>query len=125
MNLGSIDSLAYLYPEGILILAIVGIFLADLVTKDKEWLGTVALVGATLALVFTSGLSFFGHRFIAGLQGWGEGWLFHRMVVLDNFAIFFKVVLALSVVGALWMSLGPKEVPGPNQRGYCGSVLGR
>ena len=106
MNLGSVDSLAYFYPEGILILTILVIFVADLVVKDKEQLGYIALVGATLALVFTSGLSFFGHRFIAGLQGWGEGWLFHRMVVLDNFAIFFKVVLALSVVGALWMSLG-------------------
>src|SRR5205823_13109524 len=84
MNLGSIDSLAYFYPEGILILTILVIFVADLVVKDKEQLGYIALVGATLALVFTSGLSFFGHRFIAGLQGWGEGWLFHRMVVLDN-----------------------------------------
>ena len=124
MNLGSVDSLAYFYPEGILILTILVIFVADLVVKDKEQLGYIALVGATLALVFTSGLSFFGHRFIAGLQGWGEGWLFHRMVVLDNFAIFFKVVLALSVVGALWMSLGSKEVQGPNQGEYYGILLG-
>jgi len=124
MNLGSVDSLAYFYPEGILILTILVIFVADLVVKDKEQLGYIALVGATLALVFTSGLSFFGHRVIAGLQGWGEGWLFHRMVVLDNFAIFFKVVLALSVVGALWMSLGSKEVQGPNQGEYYGILLG-
>src|SRR5437762_1121904 len=110
MNLGSIDSLAYLYPEGILILAIVGIFVADLVTKDKEWLGTVALIGAALALVFTSGLSFFGYRFIAVLQGWGEGWLFHRMMILDNFAIFFKVLLSLAALSAVWMSLGSNEV---------------
>ena len=123
MNLGSIDSLTYLYPEGILILAIVGIFLADLVTKDKEWLGTVALIGAALALVFTSGLSFFGYRFIAGLQGWGEGWLFHRMMILDNFAIFFKVLLSLAVLSAVWMSLGSNEVKGPNQGEYYAILL--
>ena len=79
MNLGSIESIPYLYPEGILILAIIVIIVADLFVKDKERLGNVALIGATLALVFTSGLSFFGFRLIAGLPGAGEGWLFHQM----------------------------------------------
>jgi len=123
MNLGSVDSLAYIHPEGVLVVTILVIFVADLLVRDKERLGNVALIGATLALVFTSGLSLFGHRFIAGLQGWGEGWLFHRMMVLDNFAIFFKVVLALSAVGAVWMSLGSKEVNGPNQGEYYGILL--
>jgi len=68
MNLGSVDSLVYLYPEGILSLTIVVIFIADLLVKDKEQLGNIALIGAALALVFTSGLSFFGHRLISGLQ---------------------------------------------------------
>ncbi len=125
MSLGSVDSLAYLYPEGILSLTILVIFLADLFVKDKEQLGNVALVGVTLALVFTSGLSFFGHRLLAGLQCGSDGcWLFHRMIVLDNFAIFFKVVLALSGVGAVWMSLGSNEVKGPNQGEYYGILLG-
>ena len=94
MSLGSVDSLAYLYPEGILSLTILVIFLADLLVKDKEQLGNVALIGVTLALVFTSGLSFFGHRLLAGLQCGSDGcWLFHRMIVLDNFAIFFKCLI--------------------------------
>ena len=123
MNLGSIDSLAYLYPEGILVLAIITIFIADLFVSDKERLGNIALLGAALALVFTSGISFFGVRFIAGLQGAGEGWLFHRMIALDSFAIFFKVILSLSMVGAVWMSLGSKEIRGPNQGEYYGILL--
>ena len=125
MSLGSVDSLAYFYPEGVLSLTIVVIFIADLLVKDKEQLGNVALIGVTLALVFTSGLSFFGHRLLAGLQCGSDGcWLFHRMMVLDNFAIFFKVVLALSGVGAVWMSLGSNEVKGPNQGEYYGILLG-
>ncbi len=125
MSLVSVDSLAYLYPEGILSLTILVIFLADLFVKDKEQLGNVALIGVTLALVFTSGLSFFGHRLLSGLQCGSDGcWLFHRMIVLDNFAIFFKVVLALSGVGAVWMSLGSNEVKGPNQGEYYGILLG-
>jgi len=123
MNLGSIDSLAYLYPEGILVLAIVTIFIVDLFVSDKERLGNIALLGAALALVFTSGISFFGIRFIAGLQGAGEGWLFHRMIALDSFAIFFKVILSLSMVGVVWMSLGSKEISGPNQGEYYGILL--
>jgi NADH-quinone oxidoreductase subunit N len=125
MSLGSVESLAYLYPEGILSLTIVAIFLFDLLVEDKEQLGNLALIGVTLALVFTSGLSFFDWRPIAGL-GCGSGgcWLFHRMMVVDNFAVFFKVLLALSAVGAVWMSLGSNEVRGPNQGEYYGILLG-
>jgi NADH-quinone oxidoreductase subunit N len=125
MSLGSVESLAYFYPEGILALTIVVIFIADLLVEDKEQLGNLALIGVTLALVFTSGLSFFGWQPIAGL-GCGSGgcWLFHRMMVVDNFAVFFKVLLALSAVGAVWMSLGSNEVRGPNQGEYYGILLG-
>lgn len=124
MNLGSVESLAYIYPEVILVLSILAIFLADLFVREKEQLGYLALVGATLALVFTSGISVFGYRLIGGLQGWGEGWLFHRMIVIDNFAVFFKVILSLSALGAIWMSLGSSEIKGPNQGEYYGILLG-
>lgn len=119
MNLGSVDSLAYLYPEGILTITLIVIFVADLLVKKKEHLGNLALLGVALALVFTLGLT----RLVGGLQGAGEGWLFHRMIVLDNFAIFFKVLLALSAFGAVWMSLGSKEVKGPNQGEYYAILL--
>lgn len=123
MNLGSIESLPYFYPEGMIIVTIIAIFLADLFVEDKERLGNLALIGATFALVFTSGLSFFGFRFVAGLPGAGEGWLFHRMVAIDNFAIFFKVILSLSAVGAIWMSLSSKEIEGSDQGEYYAILL--
>lgn len=124
MSLGSVESLAYIYPEGVLVLSILVIFVVDLFVKEKEQLGYIALVGATFALVLTSGLSLFGYQLITGLQGWGEGWLFHRMMVIDNFAIFFKIILSLSAVGAIWMSLGSAEIKGPNQGEYYGILLG-
>jgi len=123
MNLGSIESLPYFYPEGILVLAILVIFVADLFVEEKERLGNIALIGVTLALVFTSGLSIFGFRLIAGLPGAGEGWLFHRMVAIDNFAIFFKVVLSLSAVGAIWMSLSSREIRDSDQGEYYAILL--
>jgi NADH-quinone oxidoreductase subunit N len=112
MNLGSIESLGYFYPEGILILTIIVVFVADLFVHDKERLGDIALLGAALAF-FTS----------AQLSGWGEGWLFHRLIVLDNFAVFFKLLLSLATLGAVWMSLGSNEVKGPNQGEYYGLLL--
>ena len=123
MNLGSVESLAYLYPEGVLLVTILGIFLTDMFVQDKERLGNIALIGATLALVFTSGLSFFGLRLIDGLQASGQGWLFHRMIALDSFSVFFKVILSLSLVGTVWMSLGSREIDGPNQGEYYGILL--
>jgi NADH-quinone oxidoreductase subunit N len=112
MDLGSIESLGYFYPEGILILTIIVVFVADLFVHDKERLGDIALLGAALAF-FTS----------AQLSGWGEGWLFHRLIVLDNFAVFFKLLLSLATMGAVWMSLGSNEIKGPNQGEYYGLLL--
>lgn len=112
MNLGSVESLGYFYPEGVLILTIIVIFVADLFVRDKERLGDIALLGVALAFLAS-----------ARLSGWGEGWLFHRMIVLDNFAIFFKVLLSLATLGAVWMSLGSNEVKGPNQGEYYGLLL--
>jgi NADH-quinone oxidoreductase subunit N len=122
MNLGSVESLAYAYPEVILLLAMLGVFFTDLLIQDKDRLGYIALVGAALAFVFTSGLSFFGQPLVAGLQG-GEGWLFDRMIILDNFAIFFKMILALAAFGAIWMSIGSEELKGLNQGEYYGTLL--
>ncbi len=112
MDLGSVESLRYFYPEGILILTIVGIFVADLFVENKERLGEIALVGGAMVFFFA-----------ARLAGGAQGWLFHRMMVLDDFAVFFKLVLALAALGAVWMSLGSREVQGPNQGEYYGLLL--
>ena len=99
MDLGNIASLRYALPEGILATAVVSIILLELVVRRKEMLGELALLavaGACLAGAVQS--------------GGPQGWLFNRMVVIDGFAVFFKILLGLGAFGAVWMSLGSKEL---------------
>src|SRR5438046_3135120 len=112
MNLDNLHSLAYILPECILVLTILAIFIADLVTADKVRLGQIALVGSLL-----SGLA------VLPLSGASSGWLFSKMIVQDQFAVFFKVLFSLAALSAVWMSLGSKEIKGPNQGEYYGLLL--
>jgi NADH-quinone oxidoreductase subunit N len=45
------------------------------------------------------------------------------MIVQDQFAVFFKVLLALAALSAVWMSLGSKEIAGRNQGEYYALLL--
>jgi NADH-quinone oxidoreductase subunit N len=99
VDLGNIESLAYSIPEILLGVAVVGILMLDLIIKRKEVLGLIALFVVTFATI------------AASTQGGGDqGWLFNRMLALDSFAIFFKVILGLGAFGTIWMSLGSKEL---------------
>jgi NADH-quinone oxidoreductase subunit N len=52
-------------------------------------------------------------------------WLFDRMLVLDQFAIFFKVLLGLSLLAVVTMSLASREITqSPNQGEYYTVLLG-
>ena len=112
MDLSNIDSLRYALPEGILAVAVVAILMLELVVRRKESLGELALLavaGACLA---------------GALQAGGaQGWLFNRMVVLDSFAVFFKIVLGLGAFGAVWMSLGSRELEGEHPGEYYAILL--
>jgi NADH-quinone oxidoreductase subunit N len=99
MDLGNIDSLTYFYPEIILTGTILLLVLLDLVLKDKKSLASISLLGSLFSLWAT-----------LQLYGTSEGWLFHRMVVLDNFSLFFKVVSLAAATLVVWMSLGCREV---------------
>ncbi len=99
MNLSNLDSLTYFYPEIILIGTILLLVLLDLVIKDKKNLGLIALFGCLLSLAAPW-----------QLYGSPEGWLFQRMIVLDNFSLFFKVVSLLVTLLVVWMSLSSHEV---------------
>ena len=97
--LGNVASLAYSLPEIVLGVAVVLLFLLDLVVKRKETLGDVALVALALVVVLSARLL------------WGDSAaLFHGAVVLDGFALFFKLLLALAAFAAVWMSLGSREI---------------
>jgi NADH-quinone oxidoreductase subunit N len=112
MTIGNVQSLGYIVPELILVVAIVAIFLVDLVVGEKRRLGAAALAGTALSLLAVV--------FSAGTP---DGWLFSRMVVHDPFALFFKALFALSALAAVWMSLGSKEITGANQGEYYALLL--
>src|SRR5258706_6858202 len=98
MILTNVQSLSYVFPELLLVLGIIAIFLIDLVVSEKERLGEIALASAAVSLLAA-----------ARLAGTPQALLFSRMVVQDPFAVFFKVIFALSAMPAVWMSLGSNE----------------
>ncbi len=125
MDLGNVASLAYSAPELILIATAIAIFAADLVVRAKEQLGAVALFGCAAALVAAIGLRLpFSERWLVeGLFHGEAGWLYSRMVVVDDFAVFFKLLFALAAFATIWMSLGSVEVQDSDEGEYYGLVL--
>jgi len=124
--MGSIESLRWFGPELVLSAALLLVIAVDLVRgRDAgEWPGTVAFVGAAAALVTT--------LWLPGVLGGGallgavpQHWLFGRMLILDAFSVFFKLLLGLSLLAAVWMSLRSPEVRGrPNEGEYHTLLLG-
>ena len=107
MDLASIQSLAYSWPELVLMATLLLVLILETLPGRKTLVGEVALVGTA------------GACLAAALQSGGpQGWLFSRMVALDAFATFFKIVLGLSAFGAIWMSLGSKELRGQHAGEY-------
>ena len=99
MDLTNLESLKYFYPEIILSGTVLLLVILDLVIQNKRVLGPFAALGCLLSLGAT-----------LQLYGTSEGWLFLRMVVLDNFSLFFKVVSLLAVLLVIWMSVGCHEI---------------
>jgi NADH-quinone oxidoreductase subunit N len=125
MDLGTSASLAYSWPELLLIGTATLIFLVDPFVRSKQGLGTLALFACALALVAAIGLRvpFTDTWLVQGLFGWGEGWLFSRMVIVDDFAVFFKAVFCLAAFATVWMSLGSNEVRTTSEGEYYGLLL--
>src|SRR5206468_2898131 len=74
------------------------------------------------ALVLTLGLRPLGVRGL--LDDPTPAWLFNRMIVLDAFSVFFKVLLGLALLAAVWMSLSSREIRGqPNEGEYYALLL--
>ena len=95
MDLGNLASLGYFIPEISLAVGILAIVIVDLAVRDKSRLGALALIVAAVSLVRI------------GLEPASSGaWLFHRMLVFDSFAIYFRALIALAAVVAIWMSIG-------------------
>ncbi|HEX2385568.1 MAG TPA: NADH-quinone oxidoreductase subunit N, partial [Candidatus Binatia bacterium] len=112
MDLDNLASLDYFYPEMILTGTILLVILLDLGMKNKRVLaifsiaGCLASLGATLALYGAPG-----------------GFLFHRMMALDHYSLFFKIIALSATMLVLWMSLASREVATLHQGEYATILL--
>jgi NADH-quinone oxidoreductase subunit N len=112
MDLGNLDSLRFFYPEAILTGTILLVIVLDLVLENKRRLGSIAVAGCLLSLFATW-----------RLYGAPGGWLFQRMIILDNFSLFFKVVSLLAVLLTVRLSLGSREIRQVHQGEYYTILL--
>ncbi|HEU4639801.1 MAG TPA: NADH-quinone oxidoreductase subunit N, partial [Candidatus Binatia bacterium] len=112
MDLNNLESLSFSGPELILTGTIILLIVLDLFIRNKRNLAVVAIIGCVASL-----LSAFD------LYTAPQGWLFHRMVVLDNFCLFFKIVTLLAAICAIWMSLGSAEIKQVYQGEYYTLLL--
>src|SRR5687767_7014493 len=99
MDLKNLESLSFFYPEIILSGTILFLIVLDLLVRSQRALATAAVVGCVGSLVAT-----------LDLYTAQEGWLFYRMIVLDNFSLFFKIFALVATVLTIWMSLGSNEI---------------
>ncbi|MBI4490059.1 MAG: NADH-quinone oxidoreductase subunit N [Deltaproteobacteria bacterium] len=112
MDLNNLESLRLFYPETILSGTVLLLILLDLVLRSKKGLGFIAFLGSLVALWAT-----------IELYGKSGGWLFHRMIILDNFSLFFKVVSLLATLLVIWISLGCHEIREVHQGEYYTILL--
>ncbi len=117
MELSNFQSLSFFYPELILSGFIVLLFLVDLIFlqskisnlnflffQKEDLLAGLTLTGLGLALISVI-------LIFPALRTPPEGyWLFHRMIAVDNFALFFKILVILATFLIVIISVRSKEV---------------
>ncbi len=112
MDLGNVASLSHFLPELLLTAGVLLLVIVDLILRNKTPLGDIALIIAAGALV------------LIAIEPVRRGdWLFHRMLVFDAFGFFFRVLIALAAVVAVWMSIGSVEVRRCDQGEYYAILL--
>ena len=111
MLLGNVESLARFIPELVLSAAVVVLILTDLVTDNRTAAGIVAMAASIAAFLLV----------LAG--GTGNTFLFNGMIVFDGFAFFFRLLISLATLVAVWMSIGSVEVKGCDQGEYYAVLM--
>src|ERR1043166_6488889 len=112
MNLNNLASLNFFYPEIVLSATILLLVVLNLFIRSGKGLAIVAMLGCLGALL----ASF-------DLYSAQPGWLFERMIVLDNFALFFKVFALVATILTICMSLGSNEIKRVHQGEYYTLLL--
>src|SRR6266478_8791263 len=112
MDLNNLSSLSFFYPEFILSGTILLLIVLDLIVKSQRSIAMIAVIGCVASLLAT-----------LDLYSAQQGWLFHRMIVLDNFSLFFKVFSLVAAILTIWMSLGSNEIRQVHQGEYYTLLL--
>src|SRR6267378_5509472 len=112
MDLKNVASLSFFYPEFILSATILLLIVVDLVARSPRGIAMIALIGCVGSLLAAF-----------DLYSAQQGWLFHRMIVLDNFSLFFKVFSLVAAILTIWMSLGSNEIRSVHQGEYYTLLL--
>ena len=112
MDFANIESLKYFYPELILVGTILILGFLDLFIENKKGLPLLAAAGSIISLWA-----------VLELSGASGGWLFYRMIILDDFSLFFKVISLLAVLSVIWMSMGSHEIRQVHQGEYYTVLL--
>ena len=109
--MGNVASLAYFAPELVLSGSVVVLILLDLVIKNRAAAGIVALIASIVTFFLL-----LGERSPSTL-------LFNGVIVFDSFAFFFRLLIILATIVAVWMSIGSKEVKGCDQGEYYAVLM--
>ena len=112
MDLGNLASLRLFLPELLLIAGVLTIIVLDLLLAGGSLLGELSLIITACALLL-----------VAEAPHAAGDWLFNRMLVDDGFGFFFRVLIILSAIVALWMSIGSDEVKVCEQGEYYAILL--
>ncbi|MGE5820170.1 MAG: NADH-quinone oxidoreductase subunit N [Deltaproteobacteria bacterium] len=112
MDLKNLASLNFFYPEIILSCTILLVIVVDLMVRSQRALAALGIIGCVTSLIATF-----------NLYGAPQGWLFHRMIILDNFSLFFKVFALVAAILTIWMSLGSNEIRQVHQGEYYTLLL--
>jgi NADH-quinone oxidoreductase subunit N len=113
MELGVLESWQYFWPEVALAATALTVAAFGRFRRlDQSGLGELAILGTAFSVFLA-----------ARLEGWGEVWIFERALVVDGFAVFFKIVIGLATVAALWISLESAQVAGEREADACALAL--
>ena len=112
MDLKNLASLNFFYPEIILSCTILLLIVVDLMVRSQRALAALAIIGCVASLIATF-----------NLYSAQPGWLFQRMIILDNFSLFFKVFALVAAILTIWMSLGSNEIRQVHQGEYYTLLL--
>jgi len=94
--MSNLSSLQYFIPDLFLTASILVVIVVDLLLKKEQKIVTAYLTASALLITF----------FLVYQQyGYGFNSLFEGMIVLDSFAVYFKLLTALSTLIIVFMSL--------------------